>query len=375
MIATHSATTPQRYLMVLFLPLSDVQNGGGRANMGLWRQICGALGTEQVDTFVVNPEGHVALPSRIARTLMLPLNYFNGLTPPMVGRIVERALTYDGVFLSSSLMGIVASALKRSGYKGRIVTQFHNIETDYYRALMSHWRPDRAVKVNAAEVNERLAIEYSDCILSFNERDNELLAKRYGRGADLLIPIVLPDLLPTSISSDNAIELTRQPLHCLFVGSYFTANVEGLLWFVSQVLPHVNAELTVVGLGMEKLKERLEATPGVHVVGAATDLVPYWLEADVVVSPIFSGSGMKVKTCEALMFGRNIIGTREAFEGYQLDTAKVGAQAETAEAFIAAIQQMSAHPVPRYNAYSRQVYLEKHAPESLKEKFKQLLMV
>lgn len=293
----------------------------------------------------------------------------------MVGRIVERALTYDGVFLSSSLMGIVASALKRSGYKGRIVTQFHNIETDYYRALMSHWRPDRAVKVNAAEVNERLAIEYSDCILSFNERDNELLAKRYGRGADLLIPIVLPDLLPTSISSDNAIELTRQPLHCLFVGSYFTANVEGLLWFVSQVLPHVNAELTVVGLGMEKLKERLEATPGVHVVGAATDLVPYWLEADVVVSPIFSGSGMKVKTCEALMFGRNIIGTREAFEGYQLDTAKVGAQAETAEAFIAAIQQMSAHPVPRYNAYSRQVYLEKHAPESLKEKFKQLLMV
>ena len=35
--------------------------------------------------------------------------------------------------------------------------------------------------------------------------------------------------------------------------------------------------------------------------------------------PIFEGSGMKLKTCEALMFGKNIIGTPEAFAGYDID--------------------------------------------------------
>ena len=28
---------------------------------------------------------------------------------------------------------------------------------------------------------------------------------------------------------------------------------------------------------------------------------------------------MKVKTCEALMYGKNILGTTETFEGYELD--------------------------------------------------------
>ena len=40
---------------------------------------------------------------------------------------------------------------------------------------------------------------------------------------------------------------------------------------------------------------------------------------------------MKVKTCEALMFGKNIIGTKEAFEGYELDYQKVGAMCNTKE--------------------------------------------
>ncbi len=39
---------------------------------------------------------------------------------------------------------------------------------------------------------------------------------------------------------------------------------------------------------------------------------------DYIISPIFVGGGMKVKTCEALMYGKNIIGTSESFEGYDI---------------------------------------------------------
>jgi len=37
-----------------------------------------------------------------------------------------------------------------------------------------------------------------------------------------------------------------------------------------------------------------------------------------VILPIISGSGMKTKTAEALMYGKSIIGIKEAFEGYKM---------------------------------------------------------
>ena len=54
-------------------------------------------------------------------------------------------------------------------------------------------------------------------------------------------------------------------------------------------------------------------------------------EGKSVTSEVETGSGMKVKTCEALMYGKNILGTDEAFEGYELDTARVGGRCNNAE--------------------------------------------
>ena len=47
---------------------------------------------------------------------------------------------------------------------------------------------------------------------------------------------------------------STQPL-CLFIGSYFPPNVQGIERFVKKVLPHVNIRLKIVGKGMAKLKE------------------------------------------------------------------------------------------------------------------------
>lgn len=46
---------------------------------------------------------------------------------------------------------------------------------------------------------------------------------------------------------------------------------------------------------------------------------------------------MKIKTCEGLMFGKNILGTSKAFEGYDLNYCKVGAVCNTKEEFIESI--------------------------------------
>ena len=111
----------------------------------------------------------------------------------------------------------------------------------------------------------------------------------------------------------------------------------------------------------------------VEVIGSVPDLTPYINEADIMILPIFKGSGMKVKTCESLMFGKNILGTDEAFEGYDADYDRIGGKCNTADDFIGKINDFITSPRPRFNTYSRQLYLERYSESTLSEKMRKVL--
>jgi glycosyltransferase involved in cell wall biosynthesis len=193
---------------------------------------------------------------------------------------------------------------------------------------------------------------------------------RNGRIADVLIPVAFKDKYHKDSYPQE--ETSERPL-CLFLGAYFPPNNDGIIWFVKNVLPYVNIQMTVVGKGMSKLKAEEPALKDIEVISDAPDLLPYFEEADIMVLPIFKGSGMKVKTCESLMYGKNIIATDEAFVGYDVDYNKVGGKCNTAEEFIACIKDFEQNPRPRFNGYSRQMYLEKYSEEAVVEKFKEVL--
>jgi hypothetical protein len=112
----------------------------------------------------------------------------------------------------------------------------------------------------------------------------------------------------------------------------------------------------------------------INIFSDVENVAPFFEQADFVISPIFKGSGMKVKTCETLMFGKTIIGTTESFEGYNVDFEKVGALANTKEEFIAAIQQISQKINSKFNTYSREYYLQNHTNDVAKKVFEKLLL-
>ena len=161
----------------------------------------------------------------------------------------------------------------------------------------------------------------------------------------------------------------------MFLGAYFPANVEGIEWFVKEVLPHVDIRMQIVGKGMEKLKEADWMRPDIDIRSNVPDLEPLFEAADIMVLPIFKGSGMKVKTCESLMYGKNIIGTPEAWSGYELDYAKAGGCCYTPAEFIASLNDFCTNPRPRFNAYSREVFVEKHSADRMVEKFRSVICV
>ena len=129
-------------------------------------------------------------------------------------------------------------------------------------------------------------------------------------------------------------------------GKVRTLNLNGEPWFVAadvcKALELGNPSMTV-----ESLDE-------------------FYYNADFVISPIFEGSGMKTKTAEALMFGKTIFGTKEAFEGYSFDYGKVGCLCNNAEDFICAIDNYNLTKF-RFNDYSRNMYLRNYSFNKLHE--------
>lgn len=362
----------KKVLFILFQAFGNIPDGGDQCNKRNLDQILSIYGEKQVDVFFVRDSDHTSIKEVFNFIRYLNKGYYRAVTPKVVQKICDLAPGYEYVFLSSSLFGQIASGLKQSGYKGKVIVQFHNVETNYYDAVLHKNMPLRKSIIKCISKNEILACEASDIRLALNKRDADVINTIAANKVDYVLPITLKDKCKDYIPCENLMTSTK-PL-VVFIGSNFPPNANGVLWFVSKVLPYVNINFIVVGKDMDKLKVDNEVLKNIDVRSNVPDLSSYFECADIVISPIFSGSGMKVKTCESLMYGKNILGTDEAFEGYDLDFDKVGRKANTASEFIDYINKISETPIPRYNEYSRKIYIKKYSNESAIITFKKIFI-
>lgn len=269
----------------------------------------------------------------------------------------------DILFLSQSLYGKIAKKVKRKYPKITIITFFHNIEKHYASELISASGISHFPFYFAATCCEKMAVQHSDYLILLNERDNLLLKKIYGAFASLLLPTSFADTFEKEriIRSKQSDEITY-----LFVGTAFFANIQGIQWFIKNVLPFVPGNLLVVGKGM---KSAVEENEKVRVWDYVEDLSDFYYQTNLVILPIFVGGGMKTKTAEALMYGKTILANFEALQGYPND-AKVIYECNTKEDYVLTISKLMAeNKTAPYNERSRVLY-EKHCSfDSSMERF------
>jgi len=295
---------------------------------------------------------------------------FYGITSQKLNELHTLSQNYDIVFIDRSIFGVIAKYLKGKGYQGQIITFFHNFEPIYFEDKISSLNPLKSVIISCVRKNENWACHYSDHIIALNQRDNHLIQNHYNRFADILIPVSFED---TYTPSDNQKQRTFEtPPLCLFFGTNFPANTEGLMWFVKEVLPFVDIRLQIVGKGMETITDMLPKDSRIELYGSVPELKEFLENADIMIMPIFKGSGMKVKTCEAMMYGKYIVGSTETFTGYDIDFDKIGALANTKEEYIDAIKRLSERILKKFNPYSREYFLQNHTSNATKERFEKL---
>ncbi len=120
--------------------------------------------------------------------------------------------------------------------------------------------------------------------------------------------------------------------------------------------------LRIVGKNFEIKKKELERD-NVDVIGTVDDLEPFYYADNIMVMPIFYGAGQKVKTAEAMMYGKTIIATEEALEGYSVTDIEGIHKCRTSTDFISAIQYEEMRPKQKYNYSVRDFFVSRFSYE------------
>lgn len=299
---------------------------------------------------------HIKRKSSLRSLMTIAKGYF----PPTekrdllnIKRLIKQK-EIDVIFFDGSIFGKLLNKIKAIYPKMKVITFFHNVEVDYIDVRFGNGKRSRKnIYRQLVKQSELTAVRESDKLIVLNTRDKNRIIELYGRNPDKIIPITFEDKYHSLKSEENH---SSDDQYCLLVGSMKRDMYEGVEWFVNMVAPLLPIRTVIVGKGFEKKRDVL-ARPQVQVIGTVDDLSKYYVGASLIAIPILSGAGMKVKTAEALMYGKTIFGTTEAFEGYNLDYDKVGGLCNTSEEFIKNIcAYLECNPTSKYNDYSRSVF-------------------
>lgn len=277
----------------------------------------------------------------------------------------------DCVFMDGSNLGRLVWLIKRTKPTVNIITFFHNVEARFFFDSFRATPSLHAAGVLFANARaERWATRYSDYRVTLNMRDARLLGSLYGRPGTDIIPMALYDRYdPTA----DKLQRPYGEAYALFVGGDFYANVEGMAWYAQKVAPHAPMPTLVIGWGMEAHRARLERWGGVRVIGPVKDLAPWYAHAQVVVAPILSGSGMKTKTAEALMHGKPIIGTPEAFVGYKKSPNNRLRVCQNETDFLDALNS-AVFFKSQFDDKMRKMYMERHSEAAMRGYIEKILL-
>jgi glycosyltransferase involved in cell wall biosynthesis len=132
----------------------------------------------------------------------------------------------------------------------------------------------------------------------------------------------------------------------LFLGSPYTANIDGITHFIEKCFPLIRAavpqaRLLLAGSICRVLKPN---TAGIELIGEVGDVREAYARADVVINPVLAGTGLKTKTIEALAFGCPLVTTSCGAEGLMEAAGRAFCLADDPASFAGAVIELLSQP-------------------------------
>jgi glycosyltransferase involved in cell wall biosynthesis len=226
----------------------------------------------------------------------------------------------------------------------RIVLRAQNVESSlweaYYRRLSNpivRWYLSVATK--RLEAFEKNIVSKLDGIIALTPHDRLFFTQYAGTSQVTDIPIGVD----TESLGNSAIGPLYQGLPLVYhLGSMdWKPNIQGMKWFVKEVLPLVKAQnpqikIIIAGKNMPAWFFRRSDTQFI-VEGTVEDALKFQEDKAILIVPLLTGSGIRVKILEAMAMGKTVISTSIGAAGIPGKNGEHLFIADQPEAFAAQI--------------------------------------
>ncbi len=242
---------------------------------------------------------------------------------PVVKKVLAKE-KFDIILLENIATLNAVPLLRKLGKGAKIIYNAHNVDSHLANVGMHKWGGKKEEYEQILQA-EKSFCKKVDAVIACSEKDKKELADL--NEGKLLIGVVPNGVdIPGQMAGNGESSTVKDILFC---GALWTLpNSEGLHWFAAEIWPHILAsfpglKLLVVGSG--QLPERyseLKKISSFNFIGAVPDVAPWYAKASLVVVPLLSGSGTRLKVLEAMGMGMPIVSTAKGAEGINYHNEK-----------------------------------------------------
>lgn len=269
---------------------------------------------------------------------------------------------FESIFLAFSI------PLIKQYSKAKIVIRTHNVEHLIWKRLAKN--ECNLVKktylnhiVNTLRNYELKILNKSDGVLAITEQDADFFRKH-----NIKVPIIE---LPFGVNLKSELpfkkEMKSEKPTLFFIGSMnWQPNIEGIEWFLKEVWNHSDYdfseyELHIAGRHMpEHLYNFANEQTFIH--GEVDDAFQFMANHDVMIVPLWSGSGIRIKMIEAFLMEKAVISTSLGAEGIRYSKENNVLIADDSLAFSNSIHALMKQPerLKKMGENARKIIINNH---------------
>ncbi|MES2567038.1 MAG: glycosyltransferase family 4 protein [Bacteroidota bacterium] len=242
--------------------------------------------------------------------------FFKEYEEQLIRKLQENI--FDIIQLEGIFMASYIPTIKRFS-KAKIVLRSHNVEHQIWERHLENEK-NFLKKIYLNIQNKRLktfeinAFNKVDAIVTITDEDNKNVSE--------ICPgkTVYTCLTGINLNNYKVVSFPKQPNTLFhFASMDWMPNIEAVDWFMNTVWKDLVAQrpdvqLILAGRGMPERFKKLESK-NITIINDVKDSSEFYHHYDIMLVPLWSGSGLRIKLVEGLAYGKAIVTTSIGAEG------------------------------------------------------------
>jgi polysaccharide biosynthesis protein PslH len=290
-------------------------------------------------------------------TTLTPLGLLKGLfskTPYNIDRFISSEFSAqlaeivtkekpDIIHLEGIYLAVYLEALRKKT-SVPMVLRSHNVEYEIWKRTAENeknifkkiYLEQLSRKIEAFEKEK---MHLFDGIMAITGRDRQFYQKNNYKGAIQTIPAGV------DLEAIHPSEINNTGISLCFLGSMeWMPNVQGIEWYLEKIWPALYQKypaltLHIAGKSMSE-EMKIRKIQGVQFHGMVPDAAAFLNQHAIMIVPLLSGGGMRLKIVEAMAHGRCVLSTSIGAEGIEAKDSEEIVIADTPAEFISRTEEL-----------------------------------